>query len=142
MVKRKPMMTWGIGISQKRRKNGYTIIEVMIATAILASATAVLFQTFLVSLDRSSYLSERLMISLALSNTLWEVGDALSHASAESKDLPELSGAEVLNGKKYQWNVHLKGLNHPPSFYLLDASFIWQGQGRQITVTRAAYAGE
>ena len=135
-------MTWGIGISKKRRRNGYTIIEVMIATAILASATAVLFQTFLVSLDRSSYLSDRLMVSLALSNTLWEVGDGLRQAPAESPHLPEFSGVQTLNGKRYQWNVHLQGLNHPPSFYLLDASFICQEKGRQIRATRAAYAGE
>jgi len=116
---------------------GFTLVEVMIATAILSFGMLLIFHSFFMSLNSSNYLLDRLNASLELSNEIWQAQDSLRRSGNIQYMLnPE---EKQLGQKTYSWILQPSALNSAMGLYKADAVVFWHENKNEIKLSRSAY---
>ena len=118
------------------RENGFTLLEVMLATVILSFGTAFIYQSFFASLNGTVYVCNRLNASLELSNKIWEIQDKIRHGGVYNL---QKSGQVSLNNRTYNWQALYEPLDTSYSFYNVLIKFWWLQNNRQKSISRSAY---
>jgi len=121
-------------------KRGFTLIEVMIATSVLALGAVLIYETFLIALDTFSYSERYLDVAPLANERLWQAQDYLTHLG-HLGDLPT-HGELTRDGKHYQWELSSIIQDEAGSYKLfkVDVTFFWQEGRRKANVTRSALA--
>jgi general secretion pathway protein I len=86
-----------------RRSRGFTLVEVMVALAIVAIAVPSLLFTLDQQIDGTAYLRDRSMAQIVASNRLSELRLALRGGQATLQGT--LNGQEELAGRDWFWRV-------------------------------------
>ncbi len=125
------------GIGNNRDSRGFTLIEVMLAAAILGSSVTFLFQGFLMSLNSSGYLVNRMAAGILASNRAWEIQDSLRHNTG----MPSMitSAEELSNGTRFNWMVNSKTLDQEYGLYEVDIKYSWPQNNRQPNIKSVIY---
>ena len=125
------------GIGNNRDFRGFTLIEVMLAAAILGSAVTIIFQGFFMSLNSGGYLVNRMAAGILASNRAWEVQDSLRHNTG----MPSMvtSAEEVSNGTRFNWTVTSKTLDPEYGLYEADIKYSWDQNNRQPNIKSVIY---
>ncbi len=120
----------------EKSKKGFTLVEIMITTAILAAGMVLIFQAFLAALNSSTYIVNHLDASLEMTNKIWEMQDLLR----QSGSIRSLSG-EIKNDNPvtFQWRIGSNTLNNALGFYADTITLSWEERNRQVTVSRGFY---
>jgi hypothetical protein len=128
-------MTIGSSMSK-----GFMLVEVMVATAILSFGLVMIFHSFFISLDSSTYLVNHLNASLAMTNKIWQVQDLLRR----SESLSHETGMEndITGQKTYKYIVQPTVLDSAYGFYKVDTVFSWTENNKEVRLTRTAYVNK
>lgn len=133
-------MTLGIGNNRlmRRRQSAFTLIEVMLATAVFSLGAVLVHQSFFTALDSLSYYSNYLNVIPWIDEKVWQVQDALAH----SQSLPpiEKNGEFKSKNKVFRWNLGYGFVDEEARLYKIDLAVAWQEGERAVKVWRTAYA--
>lgn len=90
----------------KNKQSGFTLVEVMVAVAIIGIALPSLLIVMMGHIDGSAYLQDKLQAQWVAENKLTEV----RLANQQSGEIPdeEETGTEELAGRKWQWQMRVK----------------------------------
>lgn len=126
-------------------KNGFTLIEAMIATIILALGTTFLSRSFFITLDSYNYCSRYLQVMSWVDEKVWEAEENLSRLGAAAS--LNNAGSFTEKGRDFKWYLAYSPLNADGSLYKVDFEMSWQEglpAGRQGTraarIKRSSYA--
>ena len=117
---------------------GFTLIEVMVATAVLALGIVLIFEAFFISLDSFNYCSNYLNVATWVDEKIWQAQDALSHLG--SQGFIETEGSFVNRNKNFDWNLSYNLIDVQPDLYKINLVLSWKEGRRKVRVSRAAYA--
>ena len=119
-------------------KRGFTLIEVMIATVILALGTTFLSQSFFITLDSYNYCSRYLQVLSWADEKVWEAQQSLS----EQGPAATLSntGNFTEKGRNFVWYLSYSPVDANGSLYKIDFEMSWQEGSRKARIQRSTYA--
>jgi len=121
---------------------GFTLIEVLVTTAVLSLGIVLIYRAFFTLLDSFGYYSNYLRVIAFADEKLWQAQDALScfgpDAGAGS------SGRLNIQNKDFNWRFSVSPIagagSNPPLLYRIDLAVDWQEGPRIRGLTRNAYA--
>lgn len=119
-------------------RRGFTLIEVMIATAVLSLGAVLVHQSFFTCLDSANYYSDYLSVIPWMDEKIWQAQDAL--ARSESLQLIEKNGEFKSRNKVFSWNLGYGFVDEESRLYKIDLAVAWQEGERSVKVSRTAYA--
>ena len=121
-------------------RKGFTLIEVMLATCILALGTVLIYQAFFISLDTFNYCAHYLEVAPFANEKIWQAKENLSESAV--LDL-ESSGVFVSNGRNFVWEVSyspIEEVKDKTKLFKVDLRVSWQEGRKKIEFSRVAYA--
>jgi prepilin-type N-terminal cleavage/methylation domain-containing protein len=117
-------------------KQGFTLVEIMVATAILAFGLVMIFQSFLVSTDTYNYYLNYLGTQLWLDEKIWQLQDDFRQYEFFNP-LPS-SGEFEIGSKNFNWNMDY-GSIASDELYRVNLRVSWQQGSRKVDILRTAY---
>jgi prepilin-type N-terminal cleavage/methylation domain-containing protein len=117
---------------------GVTLVEVMVATAILALGAVIVYQSFFLSLDLFNYYSDYLNVSSRVNEKIWQVQDELMRLGPAA--VIEGEGEFTERSKVFSWTVSYDAIDEAQGMYEIDVSLSWRSGGRYSRILRSAYA--
>jgi general secretion pathway protein I len=94
-----------------RRDAGFTLIEVMVALAIVALSVPALLLTLDQQIDGTAYLRDRSLAQIVASNRLSELRLALRTGPQSLRG--RISGSEEMAGRKWFWSMQSQATDVP-----------------------------
>jgi len=131
-------MTMSITGNKKDSQRAFTLIEVMVAVAVLSFGLVLIYQAFFIVLDTFNYGADYLEVSPWINEKIWQAQDSIIHKGSLAEIAPE--GEFVLQNKKFTWSLksaQISGLNDLSS---LNLEVSWKEGKRTAQVSRNAYA--
>jgi len=124
--------------NQRSKKKGFTLLEVMIATAVLALGATLIYQSFFIAVNSFNYYSTLLKVSPWMNETIWQAQNRLRHLGSGAT----LSSGGLLNinNKDLNWSLSYNSLDQTDSFYRVNLTVVWPQGTRQVKLSRSAYA--
>jgi len=120
------------------KKRGFTLIEVLVTTAVLAFGIVSIFQALFIIMSAFSYISHYLNVVPVVDEKIWQVQDSLQRMGPRASFEPQ--GIFDAGGKTYDWSLSVK-LSEPVSYlYRIDLSTRWKEGRRDYRLDRSAYA--
>jgi len=118
---------------------GFTLLEVMIATAVLSLGSLLVYQAFFISLDSFDYYSKLLKVIPWMDQNIWEAQDNLMHFGPAAQMQTE--GELKTGDKNIMWNLSYGPVSETNrDLYQVDLALSWQQGRRNIKLSRSAYA--
>ncbi|HNX81804.1 MAG TPA: prepilin-type N-terminal cleavage/methylation domain-containing protein [Candidatus Omnitrophota bacterium] len=128
-----------MGNSKGFVKRGFTLIEVMATTVLLAVGSIAIHEALFTSLTAFSYYADYIDIGPWAHEKMWEVTTALSL-------LPDpqinTSGTFMSRGRRFDWDVSyslIEELKKTARFYQVDLVVRWKSGFRTVSLQRSAY---
>lgn len=117
-------------------KGGFTLIEIMAATAVLSLGIVFLYEAFFISLDVFSYYANYIHVSSWMDEQIWQALDQLTHYGPEAR---VLTGGDVIKaGTSFRWNLSYNLESN--SLYRIQYMLSWNKGKKTFNLTREAYA--
>ena len=120
------------------RKRAFTLVEVMVATSILALGAALLYQSFFLSLDTFDYCADYLRVAPFAEEKVWEMQDELTRRGDSANIEP--SGEFVIHDKSFSWEGSYDSLDTKSGLYRTDFFVLRQKNRKAMRLSRTAYA--
>ena len=117
---------------------GFTLLEVMVSTAILSLGVIFIFEAFFACLNSYNYYATYLKFAPWMDEKLWQTQEALTHAGSAAK--VATSGEFTQDNQKYRWDVSYRLLDRVTSLYQIDLTLSYPSGRRKQRLSRAAYA--
>ena len=117
---------------------GFTLIEVMVTTAILALGIVLIYESFFISLDSFELCSNYLNIAPWMDEKIWQAQDILNRSG--NLDEVETQGEFQNKGKNFTWNLSSNLIDKDQGLYEIDLGVFWKEGKRQIRLSRNTYA--
>lgn len=127
--------------SRKRRfLTGFTLIEVMITTAVLSLTALLVYEAFFISLDTFNYCYNYLNVLSLADEKIWQAQDDLSRFGVLT-NIGE-KGELVNRNKNFVWNLSNNSIEDTQNqkLYKIDLILSWQEGNRQVKISRTAFA--
>jgi len=120
------------------KSSGFTLIEVMVTTAVLSLSLVLIYQAFFISLDSFSYCADYLDVVSWADEKLWQAQNSLTHNGTLD---PTAAHGEFINkNKKFEWVLSNELLDETGRLYQLNLDLLWRQGKRNIKFSRTAYA--
>ena len=139
-----PLMLWRLGTSGNdtkliitMKKNGFSLIELMVTVAVLSFGLVMIYQSFFMVMDVTSIMPRYVASQFLMDAVIWQKKDALW----QNKYLP-LGGEEgnvAMNGKSFEWCVDTEAVDSVQGLYKVDVDFMWRYNGKKYENSRVAY---
>ncbi|MEK6564703.1 MAG: prepilin-type N-terminal cleavage/methylation domain-containing protein [Candidatus Omnitrophota bacterium] len=121
----------------KKEARGFTLIEVLVTTAVLSLGIVLIYRAFFTLLDSFGYYSNYLRVAAFADEKLWQAQDALScfgpDAGAGS------SGRLNIQNKDFNWRLSVSPIE-AESLYRIDLAVSWRQGPRTRELSRNGYA--
>jgi len=114
---------------------GFTLVEVMVATAVLSLGTVLIHEAFFISLDSINYCSNYLNVMPWMNEKLWEAQDNLGRYG--TLGTTGTGGKFTSGNKDFNW---ILSYSLKDGLYKIAVSLSWREGRRRIWLTRDAYA--
>ena len=124
--------------SRTGTKNGFTLVEVMIATVILALGTVYLSESFFISLDSYNYCSRYLQVLSLADEKVWEAQESLTEQGPAA--VLNNTGSFIEKGRNFTWYLAYAPVDADGSLYKVDFEMSWQEGSRKAKIQRSTYA--
>ena len=119
------------------KKKGFTLVEVLVTTAVLSLGIVLIYRAFFTLLDSFGYYSNYLRVAAFADEKLWQAQDALScfgpDAGAGS------SGRLNIQNKDFNWRLSVGPIT-AESLYRIDLAVSWRQGPRTRELSRNTYA--
>lgn len=117
---------------------GFTLVEVMVATAILSLAVVLLYQTFFRFLDLFEYYSYYLYSAPWMNEKIWQAQDAINRLGPVA--IIDTSGELMVMNKRCSWSLAYAPIDDAASLYRIDLELRLPEGKRPLRLMRGAYA--
>jgi len=117
-------------------KTGFTLLEVLVATAILSLGLVIIYQTFFISLNTFDYYLNHLNAQVWLDEKIWQVQDDFRRY--EDFSPMQTSGEFLIGNQDFDWNMDY-GSILSDKLYKVSLNVSWQQGPRTINLLRVAY---
>lgn len=118
---------------------GFTLIEAMAATAVLALGLALIFQGLFTSLNAYDYYDNYLSILPRSDEKLWEAQDRINRLGPQAN--LDTSGEWVnQRDRRFKWGLGSSLLDKAGGLYKLNLRVSWNEGNRKVSLQREAYA--
>lgn len=121
------------------KKKGFTLIEVMATTALLAVGSLAIHQAFFTSLTAFSYYADYIDIGPWVNEKMWEVTTTLSILPDPQVDT---SGMFISRGRRFDWDISYSifdEIKDTARFYQVELVVRWKSGFRTASMKRSAY---
>jgi prepilin-type N-terminal cleavage/methylation domain-containing protein len=119
-------------------ERGFTLVEVMVSTAILSLGVVFIFEAFFASLNSYNYYSTYLKFAPWMDEKIWEMQEALTH-SGSAGGIATV-GEFAQDNRKYIWNLNYHLIDRVASLYEINLTLSSPSGRRDKRLSRAAYA--
>ena len=116
---------------------GFTLIEVLVTTAVLSLGIVLIYRAFFTLLDSFGYYSNYLRVIAFADEKLWQAQDTLSCFGSDAG--AGSSGRLNIQNKDFNWRLSVSPVE-AESLYRIDLTVNWQEGPRIRGLTRNAYA--
>jgi prepilin-type N-terminal cleavage/methylation domain-containing protein len=116
---------------------GFTLLEVMVTTAVLSLGIVFIYQSFFISADAFDYCRNYFKVASWADEKLWEVRDELRLRGPSANFSP--SGAFTSGSRVFEWNID-SPLIDPPPLYKINLVLSWKEGKRTAKLLRNTYA--
>jgi len=124
--------------AKSRFLKGFTLLEVMITTAVLALGAALIYQSFFIAVESFNYYSTLLKVTPWMDEKIWQAQNELKLLGSGAAIS---SGGQVnINNKDISWGLTYNGLDQSGTFYNVDLVASWPQGIRQAKLSRSVYA--
>ncbi|MDP8213352.1 MAG: type II secretion system protein [Candidatus Zapsychrus exili] len=125
------------------RENGFTFIEVMVTLVIFSVGIVMIFKSFLISLDRMNYLTNRLYATTLLDNRIERIDRFLKVYGALPFDEQQVREVDV-GGKKvgFKEYVSIGEIEDFVEVFKLDLKLSWKENNKELNISRSKYISE
>jgi len=120
-----------------RKHKGFTLIEIMVTTAVLAFGIVSIFQALFVVMGAFSYISHYLDVVSVADEKVWQVQDTLMRLGPQAAFQPQ--GEFDTGGKIYDWKLSVQRPDPAAGLYRVDLSTQWKEGRRNYRLERSAY---
>jgi prepilin-type N-terminal cleavage/methylation domain-containing protein len=117
-----------------RCRRGFTLIEVMVATALLSLTAVMLYESYFMAMTAAGYYERYLKLASWMDEKVWEVSSLFKHSGTFGQT--ELSGTLPSGANNYTWNVDLKALDEENQFYKIQLAIAWDEGKRHRSLSR------
>jgi prepilin-type N-terminal cleavage/methylation domain-containing protein len=119
---------------------GFTLIEVMVACAILSIGIVLIYEAFFTLLDSFGYYQHYLKISPFTNEKMWQAQDALRRLGTQAQ--VETNGKFTKGNRNCIWNLSYGLLDEAHNYFLykIDLAVAWKEGNRNVKLVRSAYA--
>ena len=122
-------------MSRIGNKPGFTLIEVMVAVAILSLGTVLLFHSFFTCADASRHAFNLLNARLWIDGKIGEEKEFFLSSKVITQ--PQESGDFTFNSRLYVWQKSIQPID--TGLYSMTLSLSWKEAGRQRSLSSATY---
>ncbi|MDD5348092.1 MAG: prepilin-type N-terminal cleavage/methylation domain-containing protein [Candidatus Omnitrophica bacterium] len=131
-------MTSRTGKNKARR--AFTLIEVMVAVAVLSFGIVMIYQAYFTVANAYSYCSRYLAIAPSVEEKIWEAQDSIRR-TGDLVDQP-LEGQWQVGAKNYVWLLSYLPLESDPEsgLFKITLEVNWKEGKRYVKTGRTAYA--
>ncbi len=126
--------------SSRRSRGGFTLVEVMIATAVLALGAMLIYEGFFMSIDANEYCLDYLSVASWIDEKMWFVQNELTRYGP-LVDIKTV-GSFVKRDKDFRWSISYCVRDESTSYTLYAVKLVldWQRGKKSSRITRNAYA--
>jgi prepilin-type N-terminal cleavage/methylation domain-containing protein len=124
-------------IAGGRRRRAFTLIEVMVATAILAIGVLLIYEALFISLDSFNYCRRYLYLAPRADDILWQAGNDL--ACFGTIGVIGSSGEFYAENKRVKWSLAYGEISSKSKLYRINLSFLWKEGSRDAVLARSGY---
>ena len=118
---------------------GFTLLEVMVAAAVLALGAVLIYQAFFLSLDIYTYCDDYLSLASFSDEKIWELQNELSRAGPGAGIQMPLSGTLKRAAQTFAWELSYSQAQQQ-NLYQVDLVITWKEGARNLKLVRDAYA--
>ena len=115
---------------------GFTLLEVLIATAILSLGLVMIYQAFFICLDTFDYCLNHLKAQLWLDEKVRLVQDNFRREDIFSP--LNTSGQFIIGSRNFNWHMDYSPIELE-ELYKINLEITWQQGSRMINMSRVAY---
>jgi prepilin-type N-terminal cleavage/methylation domain-containing protein len=124
--------------NKKRKAGGFTLIEVMVAVAVLSFGLVMVYQAFFIVLDSFNYSADYLEIVSWMDEKIWQVQDSIMRTGALETNSSQ--GEFISRNKKFDWILFSSVLNGNGNISAVNLEVNWKESRRKVKATRSCYA--
>jgi prepilin-type N-terminal cleavage/methylation domain-containing protein len=117
---------------------GFTFVEVMVATAVLALVTVLIYESLFASLNLFNYYTDYLNLTPWADEKIWQAQDNLRRLGPSAQ--LDGGGEFVAANKRFNWNLSYGLLDEAQGLYKIDLAIFLKRGERRLKLIRAAYA--
>lgn len=118
------------------KPGGFTLIEVLVTTAVLSLGIVLIYRGFFTLLDSFGYYSNYLRVAAFADEKLWQAQDALS-CFGPGTGIGSAGRLNIQN-KDFNWSLSVNPVE-AESLYRIDLAVHWQEGPRTKELTRNGY---
>lgn len=118
-----------------RKKRGFTLLEVMVATAVLSMGILLVYESFFSVLRSFDYCTGYFASSDFFHERLWEAADSIRR---EGRVGAAAGGAVSIAGRNYDWQLSQESLGD--TLYGVTCVLNWKSGRRNVSISRTSYA--
>jgi len=124
----------------KTNKQSLSLVETMVAVAVLSFGVILVSQGLLMAMGSFSYAVDYMNVLLWMDAKLWDLHDKLMHYNTIASE--DTAGTVIIDSRKYQWNLtyNLIEGTKKASLYELSLQVGWQEGMRNVKTLRTLYA--
>jgi len=117
--------------------NGFTLVEVMVATSVLVMGVVMVYEIFFKSLDYYGFYADYLNLSGWMSEKIWEAEDCIAKTGALSSvdNRPEFKSAS----KNFEWDLSYWAINEEQGLYVVNLKVLAKQGVRKSRFFKSAY---
>lgn len=116
---------------------GFSLIEVMVATSILALGTVMIYQSFFIALDAFNYCRDYLAACPIIDENIWHAQDSLKRLGSTAELNTE--GKFTARGREFKWELSYNLIDDIQNLYKIDLALYWQEGRKRACLMRSAY---
>jgi prepilin-type N-terminal cleavage/methylation domain-containing protein len=121
-----------------KRSGGFTLVEIMVATAVLSFGIISIYQALFITLDAFNYASGYLDVIDQVEEKVWEAQDTLARQGPEAQ--LETAGTLTVGSRSYGWELSYVSVDENELMYKVDLTAAWKAGKRKAQISRSAYA--
>lgn len=119
--------------------SGFTLVEAMAATAVLALGLALVFQGLFTSLNAYDYYDNYLSLLPRSDEKIWEAQDRINRLGPQA-NLDTSGEWANQRARRFKWGLGSSLLDKAGGLYKLNLRVSWNEGNRKVSLQREAYA--